>query len=326
MRKYRTLMNRFKGYLIILLLLTACKNEGEKSSKNNESNFNLKVERFEQKFYEPELYELDDLKFNFPYLFPSQTPDSVWNSKRYNEEEIELYKLTKKEFDTFEVQKKEIVQLFKNIKKYNAAFKNPKLITLITNLDFENKVIYADSLLLISIDMYLGKRSPVYIDFPEYISQNFDKSRLPVDIANAIINSQFKSGKGRQFLHNILNEGKKMYLLDMYVPNLSDEIKMGYNSEKMQWVRENEVQIWKYFIENELLYSTNADLYTRFIANAPFSKFYLDIDKESPGKVGVWLGWQIVKSYMKNNNVTLQQLLQTNAEDIFNKSKYKPKK
>jgi uncharacterized protein YjaZ len=86
------------------------------------------------------------------------------------------------------------------------------------------------------------------------------------------------------------------------------------------------LQIWKYFIENKLLYSTDADLYTRFVANAPFSKFYIDIDKESPGKIGVWLGWQIVRSYMNNNNVTLQQLLQTSAEEIFKKSKYKPKK
>jgi uncharacterized protein YjaZ len=62
------------------------------------------------------------------------------------------------------------------------------------------------------------------------------------------------------------------------------------------------------------------------MAEAPFSKFYIDIDKESPGRIGVWLGWQIVRSYMNNNEVTLQQLLQTNAEEIFNKSKYKPKK
>ena len=82
----------------------------------------------------------------------------------------------------------------------------------------------------------------------------------------------------------------------------------------------------KYFIENRLLYSTDSKLYARFVANAPFSKFYIDIDKDSPGRIGVWLGWQIVRSYMNNNSVNLQQLLQTNAEEIFKKSKYKPKK
>ena len=117
-----------------------------------------------------------------------------------------------------------------------------------------------------------------------------------------------------------------MYQLDCYAPDASDAQKIGYSIEEIEWTVSNEMPIWKYFIENKLLYSTDSDLYTRFIADAPFSKFFIDIDKESPGKIGVWLGWQIVRSYMRNNDVTLQQLLQTNAEEIFKKSKYKPKK
>ena len=73
---------------------------------------------------------------------------------------------------------------------------------------------------------------------------------------------------------------------------------------------------------------TNDDpkLIPRFISPAPFSKFYLEIDNESPGRVGAWIGWQIVRSYMKNNEVSLPQLLHTSAKEIFEKSKYKPKK
>ncbi len=85
--------------------------------------------------------------------------------------------------------------------------------------------------------------------------------------------------------------------------------------------------MWRHFIENEMLYSEDPKLNIRFIAPAPFSKFYLEIDNDSPGRVGAWIGWQIVRSYMKNNNnVTLPELLKTNAKEIFEKSKYKPKK
>jgi hypothetical protein len=186
--------------------------------------------------------------------------------------------------------------------------------------------LYADDLLFVSLDLYLGKSSEVYQDFPLYIAQNLDKNQLTVDMAKAIAEHYYFPLKSRQFIDIIINEGKKMYQLDCYLPTVSDAEKMGYSTEKMDWVQANETPIWKYFIENDLLYSTNADLYTRFIAEAPFSKFYIDIDKESPGRVGVWLGWQIVRAYMNNNNVTLQQLLQTNAEEIFKQSKYKPKK
>jgi len=132
--------------------------------------------------------------------------------------------------------------------------------------------------------------------------------------------------RSRQFLDIMVSEGKKHYLIDQYLPEYSQSDIMGYSTEDWAWLESNEAQIWKYFIENRLLYSTDTNLYSRFIENAPFSKFYIDIDKDSPGRVGVWLGWQIVNSYMRNNNVTLPLLMQKNAEDIFKNSKYKPKK
>ena len=75
-----------------------------------------------------------------------------------------------------------------------------------------------------------------------------------------------------------------------------------------------------------MLYSSDSDLDARFINVAPFSKFYQASDGDSPGRIGVWIGWQIVRSYMRNNDVTLQELIAVSPEDIYKKSKYKPRK
>jgi uncharacterized protein YjaZ len=75
-----------------------------------------------------------------------------------------------------------------------------------------------------------------------------------------------------------------------------------------------------------MLYSVDAKLVPRFLSPAPFSKFYLEIDNDSPGQVGAWIGWQIVRSYMKNNDISINELLNKNAKEIFEQSKYKPKK
>ena len=75
-----------------------------------------------------------------------------------------------------------------------------------------------------------------------------------------------------------------------------------------------------------MLYSSEQKLALRFINPAPFSKFYLEIDNDSPGQVGVWVGWQIVRAYMENSGASLEELLKTDAKEIFVKSKYKPKK
>jgi uncharacterized protein YjaZ len=85
--------------------------------------------------------------------------------------------------------------------------------------------------------------------------------------------------------------------------------------------------MWRFFIDESLLYNSDPKLPNRFINLAPFSKFYLEIDNESPGRVGQWIGWQIVRSFMKNNEkVTVQELLKMEYKDIFDRSKYKPKK
>ena len=108
--------------------------------------------------------------------------------------------------------------------------------------------------------------------------------------------------------------------------NFNDAEKIGYLSEQITWCQENESYIWRYFIEKELLYSTDSKLPNRFTNMAPFSKFYLEIDNESPGRVGQWIGWQIVRSFMQNNKVSMQEMIKMDAKELFEKSKYKPKK
>ncbi|MDO9037262.1 MAG: gliding motility lipoprotein GldB [Lutibacter sp.] len=318
-------MNRLLITAIVLFLMVSCKTEKANEVDVSAVDITLSVNRFEKKFYEADETTLPIIKNEFPYLFPEQN-DSIWLNKIKDKEERELYQKSQEVFGDFENEKTQIIDLFKHVKFYHPNFETPKIITLITNLDYQNKIVYADSLLFVALDMYLGKDSEVYQDFPVYLSQNFEKSQLVVDMASAISDRYFTAGKGRQFLDLVVGAGKRMYMIDSYLPAVSDAKKIGYSDAEYEWATANEAQIWKYFIENKVLYSTDSKLVDRFMAEAPFSKFYIDIDKESPGRIGVWLGWQIVRSYMNNNEVTLQQLLQTNAEEIFNKSKYKPKK
>ncbi len=81
----------------------------------------------------------------------------------------------------------------------------------------------------------------------------------------------------------------------------------------------------EYFIEKQVLYQTQLEWVQRFIEPAPFSKFYLQLDNETPGRIGSWLGWQIVNSYMTQFPETpLDELLKISSQKLFNLSKYKP--
>jgi hypothetical protein len=121
--------------------------------------------------------------------------------------------------------------------------------------------------------------------------------------------------------------GKQLYFKDVMIPFKTEAARIGYNQQQLDWAIANESYIWRYFIEHELLFSTETKLSGRFITPAPFSKFYLeDIDAESPGRLGQYIGWQIVRAYMENNDVSLKDMLIKSPEEIFNNSKFKPRK
>ena len=94
----------------------------------------------------------------------------------------------------------------------------------------------------------------------------------------------------------------------------------------MNWANENEYFVWTYFVENNILFDPDNNLDVRFINDAPFSKFYLEIDNESSEMIGKYIGWKIVKSFMKNNDVSLNKMLNSKPMDIYYNSKYKPQK
>lgn len=60
---------------------------------------------------------------------------------------------------------------------------------------------------------------------------------------------------------------------------------------------------------------------------APFSKFYLEIDTDSPDRVGIWVGWRIMQAYRDENpQCTLPALITENDPmRILKASQYKPK-
>ncbi|MEO9569803.1 MAG: gliding motility lipoprotein GldB [Polaribacter sp.] len=311
---------------LILLSILSCSKKNSYKVDISSIDVHLLIKRYEVDFYNASKEKLQVVKNKYPFLFPKSFTDSIAISKINNNDEQELFIESQKIYKNISFLETQLFSVFKHIKYYNAKFKTPKVVTILSNIDYENRIIYADSLLFISLDSYLGKEHKYYSDYPKYIKENNTQENIIVDVANSIIEKQIKPVSNRRFIDKIIHEGKKMFLLDLYLPEISDKLKIGYTQEKLQWAIENQEDIWKYFIERKLLFSTETKLNKRFIDNAPFSKFYLENDRQSPGKIGVWLGWQIVRSFMQNNDVSLQELITIDTEELFKKSKYKPKK
>jgi len=290
----------------------------------SEISVDIEWVRFEQKFYKSSPDELPALKKAYPYFFPAQYPNSIWEQRLSDSLQLELFNQINRVFPSIHSLKTQVKSLFQHIKYYFPKTNIPKIITVVSDVDYHNKIIDADTLLLLSIDTYLGKDNYLYTGIPKYISANLTKDQIVPDMVSALSDRYISSPQDRTLLSQMIFRGKQLYLKDVFLPSTTDHLKIGYTQKQLSWVEENEEHIWRFFIDEKLLFSSNSNQIYRFIDPAPFTKFYLDIDQQSPGRVGQWLGWMIVRSYAQNNDVSLPELLAMPANEMFQKSKYKP--
>ncbi len=317
-----------KLYFIPILLsffFLSCEKKSKSEKVIEDISVNIEVRRFDKAFFEATPENLDNIKKDYPLFFPLGNTDEVWIEKMQNPQWRELYGEVQKQYSNFDPIKKEFEEVFKHIKYYFPETKTPKVVTVIGDMDYNNKVIYTDSLVVIALELYLGKDHRFY-QFPSYIQRNFERNQIMPDVVSGFFKYKTKPNLEKNFLSKMIYAGKELYLKDAILPDYSDADKIGYTPEQLVWCQENEVYMWEYFIQKELLYNDDPKLGSRFVSPAPFSKFYLEIDNESPGQVGAWIGWQIVRSYMDNNEVSVKELLNIDTKEIFEKSKYKPKK
>lgn len=285
----------------------------------------LSVDRFDKAFFETKPEDLASLKAKYPFFFSNKYDDKVWIDKLQNKDWRALYNEVQKKYPNFYKQTTEIENLFKHIKYYFPETITPKVFTVIAEMDYNSKAIYANDKLIIALELYLGTNHKFY-QFPEYLKQNFEERQMMPDIVSSFALTKVPPPSDKTLLSSMIYYGKQLYLKDLLLPNYSDAERIGYKPEQITWCQENESYMWRFFIDDNLLFDTDSRLPNRFINLAPFSKFYLEIDNESPGRIGQWVGWQIVRSFMEHNESGLQDMLKMDAKQIFEKSKYKPKK
>lgn len=320
-------MHRTQGLLLVVLfILAGCGEDRRIAAEIEEIPVRISLQRFDQAFADAGPSDLPGLKSRFPYLFPPQYADSVWVAKMDDSIQMELQAEVQITFPTIDDIRDQLQLFYKHVLFYFPREEVPVVVTMTSDVDYRNRIILTDSLLLIGLDNYLGVDHRFYQGIDRYIASGLDSQYLICDVASAFAKKVNPLPRERNFLAQMIYYGKELYLKDLLLPLVSDSQKIGYTDDQLQWARENEEQMWRYFIERELLYSTDTELGPRFLDPAPFTKFRLELDNESPGRLGRYMGWQIVRTFMSENNISLNQLLHLPADELFRRSNYKPKK
>lgn len=232
----------------------------------------------------------------------------------------------KRVFGDEEKLKAEFTQAFKNLKYYYPEMQAPRIETVISG--FETDMYVSDSLIIIGLDYYLGKGArfrPNMYDYMlrQYNPENIVPSTMLIYGIDPRIN--IMDGDNKTALADMVAYGKSFYFAKQMIPCTPDSVFIWYSPEEIKGAWENQDLIWARLIEDKLLYSTSHLLKQQYLGDRPKTT---QVGSDCPGRIGQWVGWQIVKSYMKEHpDRTLQDLMNSgNADKLFEESKYKPKR
>ena len=199
----------------------------------------------------------------------------------------------------------------------------PKIYFLVSG--FNASIFAYDDIIAVGVDMYLGADYKYYNQVVyNYQRPTMDKKFLAGDVLNYYISQNMPyTSKYNRLLEHMLFRGKQMYLLEQLLPNSPKWEVLGYTKEQWDWCEKWEKEIWNKIMDKRDLFKTESMVITSYLNDGPFTS---EISSESPGRLGIWVGWQIIDSYMRHNEeVTLQELMKDgDAQKILEKSFYKP--
>jgi gliding motility-associated lipoprotein GldB len=331
---FSSLTERMKYLVYIFLafaLSTACSDDSEKDIDISLINIDVTIQRLEQELFSSKSKDevkrfLEENKLVAGYFlpFPEGTPDSVKVNKLFdligNEGLQKLYKESQQAFGDFTSLENQLETAFKHIKYYYPGFEAPRVQTVVTG--FGRDLLVTDSLVVIGLDYFIGDKASFRPDAPAYILRTFEPEYIVPKII-LLLSQKFNliNPQDKSLLSDMIYYGKSYEFTSYMLPKVHDSLLIEYTKEQLTQSDENRDVIWEHFLEKKLLYETSHFTKTRYVDPRPYTA---EIGSKAPGAIGRWLGWEIVKAYMREQNTTLEQLMKTdNAQKIFLQSKYK---
>lgn len=194
---------------------------------------------------------------------------------------------------------------------------------------YRQQIILADSATYIVLNHYLGQDNEIYEGMPAYMKALKEKSRIPIDVAEALLRNAYpyRPNAGATTLTRMIYEGAIAHAVAQAVPSIGITEYNAWGKPEDDFAVKNETELWRTLIVNDLLYSTDPTVGDRLVADAPSSGV---ISGEVPAKIGRYIGYKIVDSYLSNHkDAKLEQLLQPefyNNSSVLIESGYAPEK
>lgn len=328
----------------LVIVMYSC--SGDKKNIPDVSNIKVQVDvkRFDKDFFSIDTNNIEAsltrLQQQYPGFFNDYMynilgiepiPDSVAKkTKRFIYDYNSIFKSVQTTFASTDKMKKDITKGLQFVKYYFPDYKLPEHIITFTGPIEGYANVLTNEGLAVGLQLYLGRDYPVYKTdyvrevYAEYQSRRFEAEYIPVNSIKNIIDELYpQTNPDQPLVYQMIEAGKRLYMLDQFLPETADTLKTGYTKNQLNGCYENEATIWNFFLQNDLLYSTDPSQTRDYLTDGPKTEL---LGEGSPGFIGQFVGWQIVKKWMGDDSKrTLPILLKTPAKQIFEEAKYKPR-
>ncbi len=303
-------------------------------------DLNVKIERFDADIFNTDTTKIDAeiARFREKYgeFFDIYSQGIMMFGNPESEEFAQTFKLfladttfhkvyadaEAKYADVSDIEKK-LTDAFRRAKYFFPEKQIPRLLMHVSG--FNQSIVAAEDVLSVSIDNYLGEDYSMYQNLLyKYQMIETKKEKVPSEYVKGWLLTEFPMEQPTErLLENILYRGKIMFVLETLMPDEDECMLMSYTPEQMKWCYDNEHQMWTYVMEEKHLFKSERMISAKYIDEAPTTSFF---PNESPGRAGIWIGWQIIRKYMeKNKNVSLGELMKNqNYQKILEQSGYRP--
>ena len=340
--------------LVLAILLYGCSADKETNIPDvSDIDVDVDITRFEQQLLADTLIDnagIQRLMDSFPafssvyfqHVMPGAEDvfltDDPEIRKQYIKEWIRhprtrwLYDTVQQIFPDLTPVKAQLTEAFKYAKYYFPEKPTPRIFTTISDFGYFPFLYAEDSLrdgLGISLEMFLGDTFP-YLNytglnnaFSDYLTRSYNKDHLVRRTLEVWIDDMAGSPPGNRLIDYMIHNGRKLFVLQSFMPHAPDTVIVDYPSVKLEWLKNNERNVFYHFTAQDMLYETSLNKIQKYIGPSPSSP---GMPPEAPGNTASWMGLQIVRAYMqKHPGTTLPQLLAIkDAQKIFDESGYRP--
>lgn len=237
---------------------------------------------------------------------------------------IQLYEYVVEAKAWNESTKAQLADAFARGRYYLNDFKIPQVYTCISQFEVGSFTIGAD-ILGIGLDFYLGESFPYNPSvFPDYIARTMTPEYLVPKSVHVLLDQLVGPTSGSMALDHMIRNGIVLYLKEKLLPHFDETIIHEFTEEQMAWIEENEGEIWAYLVGEDLLHETSERKYRKLVFPSPTVPGMPD---EAPGRVGNWIGYQIVLAYVKRTGATAEDLLHIkDSQKVLTLAKYRPQR